>query len=264
VLGVDREGLVDLAEVSSAIRDDTTLCSVMYANNEVGAVQPIAEIGAIARERRVPLHTDAVQAAGSLDLNVARLGVDALSVSGHKLGAPKGIGALFVRGRIPLEPVLHGGGQERGHRSGTENVAGAVGLAAAISATAGSREDDAARMEAIRDGFIDEVLETVPDARLTGPREARLPNNASFCFPGTSGESLLLELGRHAIICSSGSACAAGSDEPSHVLVAMGIPPAIAQTAVRFTLDANTTAEQLREVAVELRAAVLAVRSLRA
>ncbi|MEP6479144.1 MAG: cysteine desulfurase family protein [Rhodoglobus sp.] len=259
VLGVGGDGLVDLGEVASALRPDTTLVSVMYANNEVGAIQPITQIAALAKPLGIPMHTDAVQAAGWLDLDVSRLGVDALSFSGHKLGAPKGVGALFVRGRVPLEPVLHGGGQERGRRSGTENVAGAVGLAAAVRLADPTR---AQAVAAFRDAFIDEVLATVPGARLTGPRSPRLPASASFVFPGTSGEALLLELGRHGIVCSSGSACAAGSDEPSHVLLAMGVEPAVAQTAVRFTFGADTTAAELTEVAGELRRAVAAVASL--
>lgn len=262
VLGVGPDGLVDPDAAAAALRDDTTLLTAMYANNEVGAVQPIRQLAELARARGVLVHTDAVQAAGWLDLTVADLGVDALSISGHKLGAPKGIGVLFVRGRVPLEPLVHGGGQERGRRSGTENVAGAVGLAAAIRATAATRVATAKRVTALRDDFIADVLATVPGAVLTGPRESRLPGNASFCFPGTSGESILLELGRRGIVCSAGSACAVGSDEPSHVLIAMGIEPEVAQTAVRFSLDATTTAEQLREVTRELASASATVRGL--
>lgn len=258
VLPVDADGLVDAAQFAAALRDDTALATIMYANNEVGTVQPISELAAIARVKGVPFHTDAVQAAGWETLDVNELGVDALSISGHKLGAPKGIGALAVRGRIPLEPLVHGGGQERGRRSGTENVAGAVGLATAVAAA----RADAARVASLRDDFIAEVLQTVPNARLTGSATLRLPGHASFCFPGTSGESVLLGLESRGIVCSSGSACAAGSDEPSAVLLALGIPPEVAQTAVRFTFGDDITAEQLAEVAHELRAAVGAVRSL--
>jgi cysteine desulfurase len=264
IVGVGRDGLVDPDEVRSLVRPDTTLVSVMYANNEVGTIQPIDKIAEIAHANGARLHSDAVQAAGALPLTVAALGVDALSISGHKLGAPKGIGALYLRGAVAVEPILHGGGQERGRRSGTENVAGAVGLAAAIRLGEASREADARRMAGIRESFIDEVLATVPDAVLTGHRIARLPGNASFCFPGTSGESILLQLEQRDIVCSSGSACAAGSDDPSHVLVAMGFEPAVAQTAVRFTFDRETTAEQLREVAERLRDAVSAVRGIAA
>jgi cysteine desulfurase len=262
MLSVDREGLVDPVELESVIRADTTLVSVMYANNEVGTIQPIARIAEVARGAGARMHSDAVQAAGALPLDVSALGVDALSISGHKLGAPKGIGALFLRGAVPIEAVLHGGGQERGRRSGTENVAGAVGLAAALVLGERGREADAAGLASIRDAFIDEVLATVPDAVLTGHRAQRLPGNASFCFPGTSGEAVLLQLEQHDIVCSSGSACAAGRDDPSHVLIAMGFAPAVAQTAVRFSFDAATTAEQLQEVAERLREAVLAVRAV--
>jgi len=262
MLGVDRDGLVDTAELESVIRADTTLVSVMYANNEVGTIQPIARLAEIARGAGARMHSDAVQAAGALPLDVSTLGVDALSVSGHKLGAPKGVGAMFLRGAVPVEAVLHGGGQERGRRSGTENVAGAVGLAAALVLGERGRETDAGGLARIRDAFIDEVLATVPDAVLTGHRTQRLPGNASFCFPGTSGEAVLLQLEQHEIVCSSGSACAAGRDDPSHVLIAMGFEPAVAQTAVRFSFDATTTAEQLHEVAERLREAVLAVRAV--
>jgi cysteine desulfurase len=262
MLAVDREGLIDPAELECVIRADTTLVSVMHANNEVGTIQPVERIASIARASGARVHSDAVQAAGVLPIDVACLGVDALSVSGHKLGAPKGIGALFLRGAVPVEAVLHGGGQERGRRSGTENVAAAVGLAAAITLGERSRDGDAVGIALIRDGFIDEVLETVPDAALSGHRTLRLPGNASFCFPGTSGEAVLLQLEQHGIVCSSGSACAAGRDDPSHVLIAMGYEPALAQTAVRFSFDSSTTAEQLREVAVRVREAVLAVRSI--
>jgi cysteine desulfurase len=260
VVGVDGDGMLDLAEFEAALRPDTTLVTVMLANNEIGAVQPIARIAELAHAHGIPVHTDAVQAAGWLDLDVGSLGVDALSFSGHKLGAPKGIGALYVRGRVQLEPLIHGGGQERDRRSGTENVAGAVGLATAVTLASGTRE--AERVSALRDAFIAEVLELVPEAILTGPARHRLPANASFCFPGTSGESILLELGEHGIVCSAGSACAVGDDEPSHVLLALGIDPAVAQTAVRFSLDATTTAEQLHEVAREIATAYRRVRSL--
>jgi cysteine desulfurase len=232
-LGTD--GLVDPSEVERLIRPDTTLVTIMHANNEVGTVQPIEEIAAVASRFGVPIHTDAVQSAGWLPVGLSTLGVDALSLSGHKLGAPKGIGLLAVRGAIPLEPVLHGGGQERGRRSGTENVAGIVGLAEALRLSS-ETVDSAGSVARVRDIIIDGILASVPGAFLTGSRLSRLPNSASFCFPGTSGEAVLLELERHGIVVSSGSACAAGSDEASHVLVALGIEPEVAKTAVRFTL----------------------------
>ncbi|MGO2111382.1 MAG: cysteine desulfurase family protein, partial [Pseudoclavibacter sp.] len=186
---------------------------------------------------RIPVHLDAVQAAGWLPLGARELGVDAISIAGHKLGAPKGTGALAVRGRVPVEPLLHGGGQERGRRSGTEDVAGAVALATALELAEGEREAAAARVAALRDELIGGVLARVPTARLTGDAVHRLPGTASFTFAGTSGEAVLLELERRGIVSSSGSACAAGSDEPSHVLVAIGIEPGVAQTSVRFTLS---------------------------
>ncbi|CAN5361692.1 cysteine desulfurase family protein [soil metagenome] len=261
-LTVDSTGLVDPDEFASALTPETTLSSIMYANNEIGTVQPIAQLAGIARAARVPFHTDAVQATGWLSLGVRELGVDALTISGHKLGAPKGIGALFVRGRVALEPVLHGGGQERGIRSGTENVAAAVGLALALTLAEETREVDSAHTTTLRDEFIRSVCASVPDALLTGHATSRLPGTASFCFPGTSGEAVLLELERRGIVCSSGSACAAGSDEPSHVLVALGIEPDLAQTAVRFTLSPSTTADDLRVAAAAVQSAVEAVRSL--
>ncbi|PJJ62236.1 cysteine desulfurase family protein [Compostimonas suwonensis] len=242
---VGHEGVVTPEALRRVIRPDTTLVTLAYANNEVGTVQPIAELAAVAHESGALVHTDAVQAAGWLDLSVRELGVDALSLSGHKLGAPKGVGVLYVRGRLALEPLLHGGGQERGARSGTENVAGAVALAAAARLAEAERADVAARVTALRDDFIDAVLAAVPRALLTGARHERLPNSASFCFPGTSGESVLLDLEERGIVSSSGSACAAGSDEPSHVLVALGYAPEVAQTAVRFTLASTTTPADL-------------------
>ncbi|MBZ4485872.1 cysteine desulfurase [Microbacterium sp. cx-55] len=255
---VDAYGRVSPDAVAAALRDDTALVSVGYANNEVGTVQDVAGIVAAARERRIPVHLDAVQAAGWLPL--AGLGVDALTIAGHKVGAPKGTGVLAVRGRIPLEPLLHGGGQERGRRSGTENVAGAVGLAAALELAEREREESAARVRALRDAFIARVAALVPTARLTGHPSARLPASASFTFAGTSGEAVLLELERRGVVSSSGSACAAGSDEPSHVLIALGIAPAVAQTAVRFTFPHDLSAS-LDAVADAVAASVAAVHS---
>ncbi|MFD5224923.1 cysteine desulfurase family protein [Microbacterium sp. NPDC058342] len=237
LLDVDGQGLVDPGDLAAALRDDTALVSVAHANNEVGTVQDIATLAAIARERRVPVHVDAVQSAGWLDLRElgGGAGVDAISVAGHKLGAPKGIGALAVRSRLPLEPLLHGGGQERGRRSGTENVAGAVALATAIDLADAERTGAAAAVASATAEFIAGVLAAVPSAALTGSPDHRLPNLASFTFAGTSGEAVLLELERRGVISSSGSACAAGSDEPSPVLLALGIRPDIARTSVRFT-----------------------------
>ncbi|QCB97076.1 cysteine desulfurase [Arthrobacter sp. PAMC25564] len=266
VIPVDSFGQVTVEALAAVLRPGTALVSVMYANNEVGTVQPVARLAALAHEHGIPFHTDAVQAAGWLPLDVGALGVDALSISGHKLGAPKGNGALFLRGRTRLEPLVHGGGQERGRRSGTENVAGAVALATALTLARtpglGAGEGPAVRIAALRDDFIRSVLAGVPGAVLTGHPGERLPSVASFCFPGTSGESVLLELERQGVVCSSGSACAAGSDEPSPVLLAMGIDAEVAQTAVRFSFDATITAAELQEAASAVRNAVGSVRAL--
>ena len=252
---VDATGRVTPDALAAAIRSDSTLVSIAHANNEVGTVQPIAALASVSHASGIPFHTDAVQSAGWLDLT--SLGVDAISVSGHKLGAPKGIGALFVRGRIALEPLMHGGGQERGARSGTENVAGAVGMAAAVSLIDLSR---ASQVSAARDAFVADVLARVPSAALTGHPTERLPGTASFVFPGAHGESILLRLAERGVVSSSGSACAAGSDEPSHVLLALGYPAEIAQTAVRFSWGADVSAEQLASVAAAVADAVAVLR----
>ncbi|MGA7205747.1 MAG: cysteine desulfurase family protein [Specibacter sp.] len=260
VVPVGPDGLVDPAAFERSLSgDDVAVASIMYANNEVGTVQDVAALAAVARSHGVPLHSDAVQAAGWLDLDVVALGVDALSISGHKLGAPKGVGLLYLRAGVPCEPLIHGGGQERGTRSGTENVAFAVALATALGLSEAGRASAVEHVTACRDTFIDTVLERIPTAVLTGHRTRRLPSVASFCFPGTSGESLLLELERHSIICSSGSACAAGSDEPSEVLTALGIERGVAQTALRFSFGADVSTGQLETAAGELVAAVAKV-----
>lgn len=262
VIPVDSYGQVTDEALAATLRPETALVSVMYANNEVGTVQPVARLAAMARERGIPFHTDAVQGAGWLSLDTRALGVDALSISGHKIGAPKGCGALYVRGRTRLEPLVHGGGQERGRRSGTENVAGAVALATALRLAGASRPEAAARVAGLRDGFIRSILAEVPGAVLTGHPGERLPSVASFCFPGTSGESVLLELERQGVICSSGSACAAGADEPSPVLLAMGVSAEVAQTAVRFSFDSSITEAELSDAAAAVRTAVGSIRSL--
>lgn len=258
-LPVDATGRVAPEALAAVVGPETALVSIMYANNEVGTVQPIDELAAAARAAGVPFHTDAVQAAGWLPLDVRKLGVDALSISGHKLGAPKGVGALYAARRLALETVIDGGGQERGLRSGTENVAGAVALATALRLADAERTTAAAHLAGLRDAFVARVLELVPDAVLTGHPTDRLPGSASFCFPRVSGESVLLELERRGVVCSSGSACAAGSSDPSHVLLAMGLEPIVAQTAVRFTLPASITAEDLEQAAAALGDAYAAV-----
>ncbi|GEC75646.1 cysteine desulfurase family protein [Microbacterium maritypicum] len=233
LLPVDARGRIAPDDLTAAIRDDTALVSIGHANNEIGTIQDATALASVTRAARVPLHLDAVQSAGWLGLR--DLGADAVSIAGHKLGTPKGIGALAVRGRVAVEPLLHGGGQERGRRSGTENVAGAVALATALEIAEHEREVVAARVGAATRHFIALVLDSIPEAVLTGEALHRLPGTASFTFAGTSGESVLLELERRGVISSSGSACAAGSDEPSHVLLACAVAPEVAQTAVRFT-----------------------------
>jgi cysteine desulfurase len=261
---VDPGGRWHADAVAEAIRADTVLVSFGYANNEIGTVQDVAAIAAAVRaaagDRRIPVHVDAVQAAGWLPLSARELGVDAITVAGHKIGAPKGTGVLGVRSRLPLEPVLHGGGQQQGRRSGTEDVAGAVALATALELAEAEREEASRRVGARRDAFIARVLALVPSSRLTGDPEHRLAGTASFTFAGTSGEAVLLELERRGVVSSSGSACAAGSDEPSHVLTALGIDADVARTAVRFTLP-RSLAQPLDAVADAVAASVAAVRS---
>ncbi|WP_033104813.1 MULTISPECIES: cysteine desulfurase family protein [Microbacterium] len=257
-VAVTSAGRVTPDAVAEALRDDTALVSLGHANNEIGTVQDAAAIATLTAAAGVPLHLDAVQSAGWLP--VTGLGADAISIAGHKLGAPKGIGALAVRGRVPLEPLLHGGGQERGRRSGTENVAGAVALAVALELAEAERESVAARVGAQTQRFIGGVLAAVPQAALTGDRENRLSGAASFTFAGTSGEAVLLELERRGVISSSGSACAAGSDEPSHVLLACGVAPEVAQTSVRFTFGRDSLPDDAPEqLAALVAAAVSAV-----
>lgn len=262
MLHPDRNGRVHPDELNETIRPGTALVSVHYANNEIGTVQPISELADVARNHGVPFHTDAVQSAGWMPLNIRDLGVDALSLSGHKVGAPKGIGALAIRGRVPIEPVLHGGGQERGRRSGTENVAGAVALAVALRLAEAERLRDASVVAARRDAFIQRILDTVPGAQLTGDPVHRLPGSASFVFPGINGESVLLELEQRGVTSSSGSACAAGSEEVSHVLTAIGMPSDEARTALRFTFDRTVTDDELDRAAEALAASIGAVSRL--
>lgn len=255
---VDDTGTLSPDALAASLRDDTALVSVGYANNEIGTVQDAAALAAVAHARGVPLHLDAVQAAGWLPL--AGLGADAMTVAGHKIGAPKGTGILAVRGRLPFEPLLHGGGQERGRRSGTPDVAGAVAIATALALAETERAEEATRVAAIRDAFIARVLALVPGARVTGHPTHRLPGTASFVFPGTNGETVLLELERRGVVSSSGSACAAGSDEASHVLLAIGLEHDLSRTAVRFTLPHGLSAS-LDRVADAVAEAVTAVGS---
>lgn len=236
LLPVDAAGLVCPDDLRAALRPDTALVSVMYANNEIGAVQPIAELGAICRERGVPFHTDAVQAPGMLPIDVEDLNVDLLTLTAHKFYGPKGVGLLYVRRGTPLLPQINGGGQERRRRAGTENVAGIVGLATALTLAERRRPAHVAEMLRLRDRLIDGALATIPQSWLNGDRARRLPNNANLGFACVEGESVLLLLDQHGIAASSGSACTSGSLEPSHVLTAIGLDHEAANGSVRFTL----------------------------
>ncbi|HEX8994969.1 MAG TPA: cysteine desulfurase NifS [Ktedonobacterales bacterium] len=259
-LPVDEYGRVSPEQVEAAITDQTCLVTIMYANNEVGTIQPIAEIGRICRARRIPFHTDAVQAGGLLDLDVAQLQVDLLSLSAHKFYGPKGVGILYVRQGTRVQPQILGGSQERNRRAGTENVPGVVGAAAALELAREERERENARLLALRDKLIAGVLE-LPDAQLTGHPAERLSNSASFTLAGVEGESLLLNLDLVGVAASSGSACTSGDIEPSHVLTAMGIPARQARGALRLTLghsvtdeDIEVTLQRLAEILPRLRA----------
>ena len=239
-LPVDGDGLVDPAAVETAIRPDTILISVMAANNEIGTIQPIAEIGAIARAHQILFHTDAVQAVGHIPVDVEAWNVDLLSLSGHKFGGPKGIGALYVKKSLRLPALIQGGGQEKGRRSGTENVPGAVGMAAALKEAVEHMPEESARLAALRDKLI-AGLEGLPYTRLTGHREKRLPGTASFVFEGVEGEALLLHLDARGICASSGSACSSASLDPSHVLLAIGLSHAVAHGSLRLSLGRDNT-----------------------
>lgn len=244
-LPVDQYGRVDPDDVGRAITDKTILITIMYANNEVGTIQPIAEIGKIARAKGIPFHTDAVQAGGTLDLNVDKLNVDLLSLSAHKFYGPKGVGVLYQRRHTPLLPMQTGGGHERGRRAGTENIPYIVGLATALKLAHEHREENNHRIATLRDRLIQGVLNTIPDAYLTGHPTDRLPNSASFVFRGVEGEAILLHLDMMGVAASSGSACTSGSTEPSHVLTALGLPVEICHGSLRLTLGNDNTEEEI-------------------
>jgi len=262
VLPVGPDGRVDPAVLRAALRPDTTLVSIAHADNEIGTVQDVPVLAAVAHEVGARFHTDAVQSAPWLPIGLGTLGVDALSLSGHKLGAPKGTGVLAVGSGVPLEPLLHGGGQERGRRSGTEDVAGAVAVATALGLAAETVRSGAGTATTVRDAVLDGVLAAVPGAFVSGSREHRLPGHASFCFPGVDGETVLLELEQRDVVSSSGSACAAGSTEASHVLTALGIPEDVARTGLRLTFDATLTAGDVPFVVGAVADAVATVRAL--
>ena len=260
-LPVDGEGRVDPAAVEGAIREDTILISVMAANNEIGTIEPIAEIGAIAKAHKVLFHTDAVQAVGHIPVDVEAWNVDLLSLSGHKFGGPKGVGVLYMRKPLRLPPLIHGGGQEKGRRSGTENVPGAVGLAAALKEAVDNLPTESARLAGLRDQLID-GLTRLPYAKVTGSRKDRLPGTASFVFEGVEGEALLLHLDAKGICASSGSACSSASLDPSHVLLAIGLPHAIAHGSLRLSLGPDNTQEDVDYILKEVPAVVEYLRDM--
>lgn len=262
VVPVDETGRVNPDDVAAVIRPETVLISVMYANNEVGTVQPVAEIGALARARGIPFHTDAVQAAGYLPLDVNALNVDFLAISGHKIYAPKGIGMLYVRQNSPLLPPYTGGGHEGKRRPGTENVPYIVGIARAMELLAEKRDAENARQTALRDRLISGVLANIPGSRLSGHPTERLPNNASFLFAGCEADPILMHLDLAGIQAASGSACSTGMPEPSHVLSAMGVPHTLGLSALRLSLGRQTTQAQIDTVLEILPGIIEKVRSL--
>ena len=245
VLPVDGEGKVSPDALRDAIREDTVLVSIMMANNEIGTVQPIRELAAIAKEKGVLFHTDAVQAVGSLAIDVKELGVDLLSLSAHKFGGPKGVGALYIKRGTRIDNFMHGGAQERNRRGGTENVAGIAGLGKAISLATANIEEKPARITALRDKLIAGIEKEIPHIRFNGHRTDRLPGNVNFCFQYIEGEALLLRLDAKGIAASSGSACTSGSLDPSHVLLALGLPHEIAHGSLRLSIGEQNTEEEI-------------------
>ncbi|WP_040198294.1 cysteine desulfurase NifS [Candidatus Soleaferrea massiliensis] len=246
-LSVDEKGLISPSQVADAIRDDTALVTIMYANNEIGTILPIAEIGKICREKKVLFHTDAVQAVGHVAIDVKEQNIDLLSLSAHKLHGPKGVGALYCRKGVVIRNLIDGGAQERGKRASTENVAGIVGLATAITESTEHLEENAKKMAAMRDRLIGHILK-IDRTRLNGDREKRLPGNANFSFEGVEGESLLLMLDLSGVCASSGSACTSGSLDPSHVLLAIGLPHEVAHGSLRLSVSEYNTDEDIEYI----------------
>lgn len=261
-LDVDEDGKVRLEDLKKAIRPETILISVMFANNEIGTIEPIKEIGQIAHERGILFHTDAVQAYGQLPINVDECQIDMLSASGHKLNGPKGIGFLYIRKGVKIRSFIHGGAQERKRRAGTENVPGIVGMGTAAKRAADTREERTANEVEVRDYLIDRVLKEIPYSRLNGHRTDRLPNNANFSFRFIEGESLLIMLDGKGICASSGSACTSGSLDPSHVLLAIGLPYEIAHGSLRLTINEEITKEDIDYVVENLKAIIERLRNM--
>ncbi len=242
---VDEFGMVNPKDIENAITDKTILVSVMFANNEIGTINPIEEIGAICRKKGVYFHTDAVQATGAVEIDVEKMNIDLLSISAHKFHGPKGVGALYIKKGIKIENLIHGGAQESGRRATTENVAGIIGMAQALSEACENMTEKTKKLVEMRDYIIDTVLREIPYTRLNGHREKRLPNNTSFCFRYIEGESLLLSLDMMGFVVSSGSACTSGSLDPSHVLLGIGLPHEIAHGSLRASLSEFTTKEEI-------------------
>lgn len=261
-LDVDEDGKVRLEDLKKAIRPETILISVMFANNEIGTIEPIKEIGQIAHEQGILFHTDAVQAYGQLPINVDECHIDMLSASGHKLNGPKGIGFLYIRKGVKIRSFIHGGAQERKRRAGTENVPGIVGIGTAAKRAADTREERTASEVEVRDYLIDRVLKEIPYSRLNGHRTDRLPNNANFSFQFIEGESLLIMLDGKGICASSGSACTSGSLDPSHVLLAIGLPHEIAHGSLRLTINEEITKEDIDYVVENLKAIIERLRNM--
>lgn len=261
-VGVDEQGIIRMDELKAAVRPDTILISVMFANNEIGTIQPIKEIGAIAKEHGILFHTDAVQAYGQIPIDVEDMNIDMLSASGHKLNGPKGIGFLYIRKGIKIRNLIHGGGQERSRRAGTENVPGIAGLGKAVEMAFETMSDREKHERELRDYLIEKVMAEIPYTRLNGHKSNRLPNNVNFSFQFIEGESLLIMLDMAGICASSGSACTSGSLDPSHVLLAIGLPHEIAHGSLRLTLGYENTKEEMDYVIDNLKTIVERLRNM--
>lgn len=261
-IDVDENGIVDLKQLEEAIRPDTILISIMFANNEIGTIEPIAEIGKIAKEHGVLFHTDAVQAFTQVPIDVEEMNIDMLSVSGHKINGPKGIGFLYIRKGVKIRSFVHGGAQERSRRAGTENVPGIIGLAKATEIAVGNMKERTAKEIEVRNHIIERVMNEIPYTRLNGDRERRLPNNINFSFQFIEGESMLIMLDSFGICASSGSACTSGALDPSHVLLAIGLPHEIAHGSLRLTISQDTTMEDADFVVDKLKGIVERLRSM--
>ena len=262
ILDPQPDGIIDIKDIENAIRPDTALVSIMFANNEIGSIQPIAEIGKMCHEKGVLFHTDAVQAFGHIPINVDDMNIDMLSASGHKLNGPKGIGVMYIRKGVKIRSFIHGGAQERQRRAGTHNVPGIVGLGKAVELAKANMAELSAYETKLRDHLIERVTSEIPYTRLNGHRTDRLPNNANFCFRFIEGESMLILLDQAGICGSSGSACTSGSLDPSHVLLAIGLPHEIAHGSLRLTLSEKTTLEDIDYTVDKLKEIIARLRSM--